>query len=448
MYNGKKGLSCRICTGCGLCPGVTPDRSEDMHVLTAERAGADGGPSGNGGFAALAGRVSPHCRLATADIGTTTVAMLLYGADGGVVDRFVALNPQREYGADVISRIHAAEDGEKAEDMCRRIRRTLGQGLAGFRSRLGGSETLFLTIAANTTMNYLLMGRDTSELGRAPFCASWLREECTEVEGTPCFLMPGLSAFVGGDILAGMLACGMGEREEIQLLIDLGTNGELVLGNCRRRIACSTAAGPAFEGGAAAGIWGADMVSLLAALLREGLLDETGLLADPYFETGVRAGNVLITQEAVRAVQLAKAAIAAGIETALDRYGISPDQVDRVILAGGFGYYLKPEDAVLIGLLPAAWEKKTAAGGNTALAGALEAGLELLASGEAGAGSGSSRKQEDGQGSEGSREPEGIPGLTERLRELVRGTECLNLAEEKDFCARYIDRMELKEFFL
>lgn len=439
---------------------MTPARSEDMHVLTAERS--DGGPPGNGSLAVLARRVSPHCRLATADIGTTTVAMLLCGADGRVVDRFVALNPQREYGADVISRIRAAEDGEKAEDMRRRIRRTLGQGLAGFRSGLGGGETLFLTIAANTTMNYLLMGRDPSELGRAPFHASHLWEERTEVEGTPCFLMPGLSAFVGGDILAGMLACGMGEREEIQLLVDLGTNGELVLGNCRRRIACSTAAGPAFEGGAAAGVWGADMVSLLAALLREDLLDETGLLADPYFETGVRAGNVLITQEAVRAVQLAKAAIAAGIETALDRYGISPDQVDRVILAGGFGYYLKPEDAVLIGLLPAEWEKKTAAGGNTALAGALEAGQELLAAGEAGPGSGrkpeggpgSSRKPEGGpnqesrQSPEDGRSQEGGPDLTERLRKLVQGTECLNLAEEKDFCSRYIDRMELKEFFL
>lgn len=428
MYSGKKGLRCRICTGCGLCAGVTPGRAEDIHVLTTEGVGGKGAVFGE----TVPGDREPgfsRRRLVTADIGTTTVAMLLYGTDGSVTDQFMTVNPQRKYGADVISRIRAAEDREKAAEMRRRIRQALMQGLERFRKKLGENETVFLTIAANTTMSYLLMGRDTSELGHAPFHASCLWEKETEIEGIPCFLMPGLSAFLGGDILAGMLACGMGEREELQLLVDLGTNGELVLGNRENRIACATAAGPAFEGGPAAGIWGADMVSLLAALLREGLLDETGLLAEPYFESGVRAGNVLITQETVRAVQLAKAAVAAGIEILLDRYGIRPDQVERVILAGGFGYYLNPEDAVLIGLLPAAWEKKTVSGGNTALAGALAAGRELLGAGEDGG------------------SPEGRERLTERLKELTKGTECLNLAGEKDFGPRYLERLELKELF-
>ncbi|MCM1190685.1 MAG: ASKHA domain-containing protein [bacterium] len=476
MYKGKKGLRCRICTGCGLCPGVTPEnRAEGMHVLTEEGfgrerrfpqeglasddgagkteavratdaevrkteaapvSGNDAGKtetvpvSGSGDRKTEAEPVSGNGagkaknvsrRLVTADIGTTTVAMLLYGTDGAVADRFVALNPQWEYGEDVISRIRAAEDRRKADEMRQKIRGVLEQGLERFRGRLREGENLFLAAAANTTMNYLLMGRDTSELGCAPFRASFLWEEETSVGDVPCFLMPGLSAFVGGDILAGMLACGMDESEELTLLVDLGTNGEIVLGNSRRRIACATAAGPAFEGGASRGVWGADMVSLLAALRREGLLDETGLLAEPFFEKGVRAGNVLVTRETVRGVQLAKAAVAAGIETLLKRYKASPDQVDRVILAGGFGYYLNPEDAALIGLLPAEWVKRTVAGGNTALSGALAAGRELLCG------------------------PAGKRRLTERLKRLAEGTECLNLAEEEDFGPRYIDRLSLKE---
>ncbi|MCM1025388.1 MAG: ASKHA domain-containing protein [Roseburia sp.] len=462
MYRGKKGLRCRVCTGCGLCPGVTPEsRAEGIRVLAEEGFGESealsGYPEESSGKKPEAGERALHFsghRLVTADIGTTTVAMLLYGADGSVEDRFLALNPQRKYGADVISRIRAAEDPEKAEEMCRRIRQVLAEGLERFRRKLGENETIFLTVAANTTMNYLLTGRDPAELGRAPFHASCFWEEQTEIEGAPCFRMPGLSAFLGGDVLAGMLACGMGEREEIQLLLDLGTNGELVLGNRERRIACATAAGPAFEGGPAAGIWGADMVSLLAALRREGLLDETGLLAEPYFKDGVRVGNVLITQEAVRAVQLAKAAVAAGIEILLERYGIGPEQVDRVILAGGLGYYLNPEDAALIGLLPAVWKEKAVAGGNTALAGALLAGRELLRAEAEEAGeqrSGSAlevaRGVRNGSESKGNRRSEDSrQRLAECLRKLAEGTECLNLAEEKDFGPRYIERMELKEF--
>ena len=201
----------------------------------------------------------------------------------------------------------------------------------------------------------------------------------------------------------------------------LGTNGELLLGNCHRRIACATAAGPAFEGGASRGVWGADMVRFLAVLRREGFLDQTGLLAEPYFGRGIRIGNVLVTRDAVRSVQLAKAAIAAGIEVLLGKYGIGSDGIDRVVLAGGFGYYLDPRDAVEIGLLPHRIGDKTVPGGNTALAGALTAGRGLL-----GRGWDSTRLQ------------------LEKYRE---GTEVVNLAEEPVFGELYIQRMELQEYF-
>lgn len=404
----KKGLRCEICTGCGLCPGITPEGSGagKLHVLAED---------------ALQGCSVPIVgsrRLAVADIGTTTVAMLLYDRKGEVADRYVAVNPQTAYGADVISRIRAAEDPEAADAMQRQIRQLLEQGLERFRGLLDDRETLYLVLAANTTMTYLLMGWKPAELGRAPFRASRLSGAETVIGGVPCFVFPGISAFVGGDILAGILACGMCEREELTLLIDLGTNGEMVLGGRKRRIACATAAGPAFEGGANRGVWGADMISLLARLRQEGLLDETGLLAEPYFERGIRISNVMVTQEAVRSVQLAKGAIAAGIEILLDRFGVGPEAVERVVLAGGFGYYLRPESAAAIGILPEELARKAVAGGNTALSGALLAGRQILEEG-------------------------GCTGLVRQLTETALHTEVLNLAEEPEFSQRYVLLMNL-----
>lgn len=411
MYSGinnRRGLRCRICTGCGLCPGVTAQggQTEGLHVLTEDALLGEKLPL-NG-----AGR-----RLAVADIGTTTIAMLLYREDGTVEDRYMSVNPQTVYGADVLSRILAAESASNAADMKNKVRGVLKQGIARFQKKLAEGERLELVLAANTTMTYLLNGLDTGELGHAPFHAQHLEPLHLELEGTPCFVFPGFSAFVGGDIAAGAYACKTAEREEVTLLIDLGTNGEMVLGNNHKRIACATAAGPAFEGGANRGVWGADMISLLAVLRREGILDETGLLSGEFFEKGIRAGNVLVTMESVRSVQLAKAAIAAGIEVLLGRYGISASQVDRVVLAGGFGYYLKPEAAAEIGLLPSVLAQKTFTGGNTALSGCLRAGRLLFSDGEA--------------------------VLCRQLKDIIEGTQIVNLAEEPDFNEIYVGKMNI-----
>lgn len=320
--------------------------------------------------------------LVTVDIGTTTIAMQLHGKDGSVEDYFAQVNPQTKYGADVLSRIEAAKDAEVASELQMMVSEVLIQGFEQFHKHLVEGESLLAVIAANTTMTYLLMGHDTKELGQAPFEASHLGAVCTEMAGVECLIVPGLSAFVGGDIVAGMLTCDMWETDELTLLIDLGTNGEMVLGNRERMIACATAAGPAFEGGVNRGIWGADMVRLLEKLLQEGIMDETGLLADPYFDTGVRVGGVCVTQESIRAVQLAKGAIRAGMEILAKEYGITFDEIDRVVLAGGFGYYLNPKSAAAIGLLPEELAGKTVAGGNTALAGALKLGSAFLRRGE------------------------------------------------------------------
>ena len=427
-----KGIRCRICTGCGLCPGVIPDRLQ-TEVISPETGAEPHGQSGDprkGGAAganklhvlaedALLGQKLPlkggGRRLVAADIGTTTIAMLLYHEDGSVADRYVAVNPQTMYGADVLSRIRAAENPEWAGEMRRQAQEVLEKGVRRFAAGLSAGEGLYMVLAANTTMTYLLMGWNVRELGQAPFAASRLSAVAGEAAGIPCFVFPGLSAFVGGDIAAGIHACRMAEGEEIVLLVDLGTNGEMVLGNRRRRIACATAAGPAFEGGVNAGIWGADMVSLLARLLEEGVLDATGLLAPEYFDGGIRIGNVTVTQRAVRSIQLAKAAIAAGIEILLEKYGIRAEQVDRVVLAGGFGYYLKPDAAARIGLLPAGLAGKAVTGGNTVLSGALRAGRQLFSLGE-----------------------ERLAGT---LEEINAGTEVINLAMEAGFEGRYIENM-------
>ena len=223
-------------------------------------------------------------------------------------------------------------------------------------------------------------------------------------------VLPGLSAFVGADICAGIYAAQMAEKEEITLFIDLGTNGEMAIGNKDRIIACSTAAGPAFEGGPTKGVFGADMIHLCAELCRNKLLDETGLLADPYFEDGILIGNVLVTKEAIRNLQMAKAAIMVGIKTLIEQFGLSKaEEVDKVILAGGFGYFLNPADAAEIGLLPSALCDKTISGGNTVLAGILRYGF-------------------DEKGGE-------------RLEQIKEKTKILNLAQTEAFNEKYVEAM-------
>lgn len=375
MMRSKTNLSkpCHICIGCGRCV----EENRKLHVLTEygkafDEAAAD---------AAALLRCDNGEYFVAVDIGTTTVAMELCGADGRGIDTYVTVNPQSVFGADVLSRISAAESPARALQMQMQIRKVLEQGFAHFRRNLKEEEKLRAVIAANTTMIYLLMGWNTGELGHAPFRAAHLAAQVTEIGGVPCYLFPGLSAFVGGDIVAGIMASGMLKQEEITLLIDLGTNGEMVLGNQERLMACSTAAGPAFEGGVNRGIWGADIVSLLARLTKEGIVDETGALAEPYFEEGVCIGGVRMTQQAIRAIQLAKGAVAAGIQILAQEYGIDIGGIDKVILAGGFGYYLSPKAAAEIGLFPRKLCEKTQSGGNMALAGARMLGERMSIAG-------------------------------------------------------------------
>lgn len=411
----KAGKRCTVCTGCGRC-GIR----RSMRILTTSLLQRPRLELGN----------ARGLRLVAADIGTTTIAMELLDETGGRAADFACVNPQTAYGADVLSRIRAAEAPAARTEMQRMVWDALEQGLRSFTGHLQPREQPILCIAANTTMSYLLLGYDPSELGHAPFTASHLNGAVGTRqmgdEAVPYAVLPGMSAFVGGDLTAGVLACGMRENakpDELTLLIDLGTNGELVLGGADGLLATATAAGPAFEGGANRGIWGADMVHILAELRRRGLCDETGLLTEPYFENGISISDVCIRQEQIRAVQLAKGAIRAGITILLAEYarehGITDEtaaeRVARVVLAGGFGYYLDAADAVMIGLLPETFRGKTVAGGNTALAGAALVGERFLHT----------------------------PGGSFLPRPAEWNARVLNLAEQPEFERLYLENMGL-----
>ena len=409
----KKGTRCKICTGCGRCfGGGKPDvvcaffPEELFPPQYPPISGENGGEE-------------EECVVA-ADIGTTTIAMQLrQTADGRILDTFTCLNPQRNYGADVLSRIEAAERPEAAQDMKRAVREALGQGISRFRRRLSVLQMQTadtekkpvlkrLVIAGNTTMAHLFMGYDVSGMGRYPFTPCTLSAVRTRFLELDTLVMPGASAFIGGDIVADIHALRMDEREEITLLLDLGTNGEMVLGNRNRLVAAAAAAGPAFEG--SGGTYGADLMALTARLLEEGLLDSTGLLAEPYFTNGVEIGGVRLTGRHIRQLQMAKSAIATGIRILCGKYGITDmGSVAGVWLAGGMGYYLDAKAAAAVGLFPRELEDRTRPVGNAVLEGAFLYG------------------REDASGA-----PPKVPAI-----------EVYNLAEEPDFQEKYIAGMEL-----
>ncbi len=316
----------------------------------------------------------------------------------------------------------------------------------GHKEKGNAGKILCMCIAGNTAMEHLLLGLDVSSLGRAPFLPvekglqsitaarlfagmEELRENLLMADGRafsdmPVYVAPCMSAFVGGDIVAGLYALGLlaakapegreksrkaektglaeeteklsgnrepekenGSERHAALLIDLGTNGEMAITDGQRMIVTATAAGPAFEGDGT--MMGTDRIALTAQLLRRGILDETGLMAEPYFTEGVRIEGAkeaavrgreiknycYFTQKDVRGLQMAKAAIRAGVEILWEEMG--RPGIEKVFLAGGFGYYLDVEAAVAVGLLPAYMRGRVQAAGNTSLAGAYELGRDL-----------------------------------------------------------------------
>ncbi|MDR1669345.1 MAG: ASKHA domain-containing protein [Oscillospiraceae bacterium] len=309
---------------------------------------------------------------AAIDIGTTSAVLALLDLETGkTLARHSFMNPQRAYGPDVISRIHAANGGALPA-LRGAITEALGEGLRALMDSRGIRRLEDTVIACNTVMAHLLLGFSCESLGVSPFQPAHrlkevydLSELFTGLHG-PARIVPWLSAFVGGDIAAGILYV-MPRGARRFLLADLGTNGELALFDGGKVTVTSTAAGPAFEGSGRPG--GASKVlDDLAALVRRGLVDETGRLSD----------ESVFTQKEIRGLQLAKSAVRTGIEV----LGLSGGELDAVYLAGGIGQAMKAESAADVGLLPSGMVPLVRAVGNASLGGAARL---LLSPGEAAA---------------------------------------------------------------
>lgn len=371
------------------------------------------------------------------DLGTTTIAMTLKGIESNrSYDSFCEINPQRRYGADVISRIQAS-NGEEKENLKRIVRNALEKGICQFlktveREKLCKPKKAYLS--GNTPMGQLFMGHSVEKLGRYPFHAENIGRQETSLLGIKTIVMPGISAFVGGDIASGLYYVkqqGGFCNERATLFIDLGTNGEMAIGNDRRILVTATAAGPAFEGGSGETIMGADLIACLDELKKQGILDETGLLKDPWFEKGICMGKAVLKGKDVRALQMAKAAVFAGICILIDRFGQQIEDIDRVYLAGGFGYYLNVKSAVAIGLIPSELSDKVIAVGNTSLAGAFLYGKHCM------------ENEDEGKSAQENDRMERKNRIDE-LEKLIEKCENLNLAEEEQFQKLYMNSMELK----
>jgi uncharacterized 2Fe-2S/4Fe-4S cluster protein (DUF4445 family) len=309
------------------------------------------------------------------DIGTTTV--VLRGTCRDRESRRSFTNPQRRFGADVMSRIESAQKGN-GEAMRKQIRDSLDREIAALARELCPEEHFCrIAIAANVTMVHLLCGWNCEGLGKAPFSPVSLDMQrqrwsipFSDGKELDCqvTILPGLSAFIGGDIVSGIYACSLRKQRKPALLLDLGTNGEMALCTQDRIYTASAAAGPAFEGSELAlKIHGAGVVKELSKLLAAGQMDHTGFLATPEISL---EGDAVITQEDVRDIQMAKAAVRAGIRILFQKAQMDETALGQVYLAGGMGYYMDPSDAAAIGLIPMSFPAKTKAVGNLSLMGA------------------------------------------------------------------------------
>jgi uncharacterized 2Fe-2S/4Fe-4S cluster protein (DUF4445 family) len=354
---------------------------------------------------------TPHPGLGIAvDLGTTTVvAQLLDMESGQVLAVRTAINPQTVHGSDVMSRIQLATEGGCQAQLVVELRGGIGTLLemlvASAQRPVPHIDTVVLV--GNTVMHHLFCDVDLIPLSRAPFesmddgpCLFHAADLGWTLGGNPTVrFLPCLGGFVGSDVLAGILATKMHERETLSVLVDLGTNGEIVVGNRHRMLCASTAAGPAFEGGRIAmgmraitgaisevgiedgqlrcrtvgdaparGVCGSGLVDAVAAGLDLGLIQPSGRLTRPDRPIEL-VPPVSLSQSDIRQLQLAKAAIAAGLRILQRRFGGDACEAAPLYLAGAFGNYVSRTSARRIGLLDAPVDVVHSAG-NTALLGA------------------------------------------------------------------------------
>ena len=413
MINGSVRLACRAAVSNGdevvlpesTCGRILTETPKILHVK--------GGLSG--------------CAAAV-DLGTTTVAVRLYDLETGrEAATSSAWNVQAAYGGDVISRIRYTMDTpDGLAELSRIIRAQVEDMISSALERCGRdkSELRHSVLAGNTVMQHIFAHFPVQSIAVAPFEPYTLfdGEPDDALLGAPLYYAPCVAGYVGGDITAGLLASGLSEKDGRYLFLDIGTNGEMALGGKGGFRCCAVASGPAFEGagiscGMAAidgavshvrfsggflydvignvpprGMCGSGLIDLIAVLIELGCIDEGGRLLPPddvpetmrRYLTRDDDGNgffhltreIYLTAQDVRNLQLAKAAVAAGISVLLDAEGMTAERLDGVYLAGGFGSYLDARSAVKIGMLPFISPDKLRNPGNTALAGASVMALD------------------------------------------------------------------------
>lgn len=361
------------------------------------------------------------------DLGTTTVfASLVDLRSGAELAGGTVPNPQVAWGADVLARVGAAQAGQ-AGPLQRVVVGAVEALIVRLAAEAGAAPRLVtrIALAGNTAMRALLLAEDVSPLAEAPYAGAPVAPRILSAASlgmcelrAAVYALPGVSAFIGGDVIAGTLATRLASRTHPALLLDLGTNGELVLSAAGVLSAASAAAGPALEGGgiemgmraepgavervtlragrlevatvdgaAPRGICGSGLIDLAAALLDAGVLDATGRLLSGPAPLAARVrphgdqlafeldgpSPVLLTQRDVRQLQLAKGAVRAAIDLLLADRDLAAADVPEVIVAGGFGSGVSGVSLARIGMLPAEWARHITFAGNTSLAGAREA---------------------------------------------------------------------------
>ena len=375
------------------------------------------------------GDTTGECYGVAFDVGTTTLVGTLMNLRTGMAASVLStLNGQAPFGADVISRISHGMNGPGAiQELQEAVVTTMNTILDELYRESGvlPAQTYEAVVVGNVTMLHLLLGIDPTPLSMSPFTPAFMDQLSVEARELGLRIhphgyvqtLPALGAYVGADIVAGVLATGIVREDKLRVFVDVGTNGEIVLGTAQRALATAAPAGPAFEGsqikcgmratvGAiegvqlgdrvelqviggdvpAEGICGSGLVDAVAQLLLAGLLDHSGRLrtrgdvaghplADRLIEIdGVRAfllaDGVYLTQRDIRELQFAKGSIATGIKVLMDILGVKAADLDQVLLGGSFGSYLNPESAKIIGLVPPVDVDRIIAVGNSAGEGA------------------------------------------------------------------------------
>ena len=408
------------------------------------------------------------------DVGTTTVVVLLVDlATGDVAATATALNAQIYMGDNVLTRIKLClDDKAKLRELQEAvIRGTLVPLLDEVLAESGASaeQVVCLSVAGNTTMLHLLAGVDPGPMGTSPFTPQFLEHRMVRLGELPMgetltepivHLLPGAAAYIGADITAGVFSSGMAYRSETSLLVDIGTNGEIVLKHEGQLIGCATAAGPAFEGagltcgvragqgaishvyldgdppsprieviggGKTIGLCGTAYVDFVAQARRHGLIGRTGRITEKgaatdlvcqarqgrgFHITQSRGRDPIVVSEAdIASLLQAKAAIAAGIVCLLRRFGLRSGDVQTLYLAGGFGFHMDLDSLLGCGLLPGFVASQIQVVGNTALAGAYLALLDA--------------------------------GSLEEMKRISKQLKVVELNLEPDFTSCYIDQLWL-----